>query len=95
MSQNTSSLLDTVAREIGVALERFGVPPEEIERVVRDTLRPGLQRLDLITREEYEHQQTALEETLQRIAALESRVQSLEQQQGTGSPPQDGEANTP
>jgi len=74
MSQSTSSLLDNLAREIGGALGRLGLPPERMEQAVRDAVRPVLERMDLVTREELDRQQEALEATMKRVEELEARL---------------------
>ncbi|MEF8792617.1 accessory factor UbiK family protein [Thiohalorhabdus sp.] len=74
MSQSSSGMLDNLAREIGQALGRLGLPPERIEEAVRDAVRPVLERMDLITREEFEQQQQALEQTRRRVEALEAKL---------------------
>jgi len=74
MSQSSSNLLDNLAREIGEALGRLGLPPERMEQAVRDAVRPVLERMDLITREEFEQQRQALEETQRRLQALEAKL---------------------
>lgn len=75
MSQSSSSgMLDSLAREIGQALGRLGLPPERMEHAVRDAVRPVLERMDLVTREELEQQQRALEDTRRRVEALEAKL---------------------
>ncbi|MFA9459407.1 accessory factor UbiK family protein [Thiohalorhabdus methylotrophus] len=74
MSQSTSGLLDNLAREIGGALGRLGLPPERMEQAVRDAIRPVLDRMDLVTREEFDRQQQDLETTLKRVEQLEAQL---------------------
>ena len=75
MSQSSSSgMLDSLAREIGQALGRLGLPPERMEEAVRDAVRPVLERMDLVTREEFEQQRQALEDTRRRVEALEAKL---------------------
>jgi len=75
MSQSSSQgMLDSLAREIGQALGRLGLPPERMEQAVRDAVRPVLERMDLVTREELEQQQRALEDTRRRVEALEAKL---------------------
>lgn len=75
MSQSSSSgMLDSLAREIGQALGRLGLPPERMEEAVRDAVRPVLERMDLVTREEFEQQRQALEQTRRRVEALEAKL---------------------
>lgn len=75
MSQSSSSgMLDSLAREIGQALGRLGLPPERMEEAVRDAVRPVLERMDLVTRDELEQQQQLLEQTRRRVEALEAKL---------------------
>jgi BMFP domain-containing protein YqiC len=45
----------------------------------RDTLRAGLRRLDLVTRDEFDVQRCVLLRTREKVEALEARVAQLEQ----------------
>ena len=45
----------------------------------RDTLRSGLRKLDLVTRDEFDVQRCVLLRTREKVEALESRVAQLEQ----------------
>jgi BMFP domain-containing protein YqiC len=75
MSQSsTSGMLDSLAREIGQALGRLGLPPERMEQAVRDAIRPVLERMDLVTQEELDQQRQALNETQRRVEALEAKL---------------------
>ena len=74
MSQSSAGLLDSIAREVGQALGRLGLAPERIEQAVRDALHPVFERMDLITREEYDRQQRELEEARHRLARLEQHL---------------------
>ena len=52
----------------------------ELESNFRDVLRNGLDKLDLVTREEFEVQQAVLERTREKLEALVQRLQELEKQ---------------
>ena len=60
------------------------VPPgardarDELAANFRDTLRAGLRRLDLVTREEFDVQRGVLLRTREKIDALEAQVAALE-----------------
>lgn len=45
----------------------------------RDTLRAGMRKLDLVTRDEFDVQRCVLLRTREKVEALESRVAQLEQ----------------
>ena len=71
--------IDDLARRLGDL-----VPPgmkdarADLEQNFRATLRAGLGRLDLVTREEFEVQRAVLLRSREKIEALEQAVQSLE-----------------
>ena len=53
-------------------------PAGDIERNVRAMMTQTFSRMDLITREEFDIQKELLERLLERVAALETRIQTLE-----------------
>ncbi|NHC62397.1 accessory factor UbiK family protein [Paenalcaligenes suwonensis] len=53
-------------------------PAADIEKNVRAMMTQAFSRMDLLTREEFDTQSALLDRALQRIAALEARVQELE-----------------
>lgn len=53
-------------------------PAGDIERNVKAMMAQTFSRLDLITREEFDVQKELLERLLERVAALELRIQTLE-----------------
>lgn len=61
-----------------------GLPPslqaarEDLKSHAERALRSGLQRLDLVSREEFDAQARVLERSRELIAALEARVAELE-----------------
>lgn len=54
-------------------------PAADIEKNVRAMMTQAFSRMDLLTREEFDTQSALLDRALQRIAALEARVQALEE----------------
>ncbi len=72
---NTATL-DELARKIGQAIEAS--PAKDIEKNVKAMLQSGLQRLDLVPREEFEIQAQVLLRTREKLEALEARVAELE-----------------
>ncbi|HEX7917356.1 accessory factor UbiK family protein [Rudaea sp.] len=72
-------LVDLVPPE---ARERLGAPAREamddLSANFKDTLRSGLRRLDLVTREEFDVQRCVLLRTREMVEALEHRVAELE-----------------
>ena len=77
MNQSSRSALDSLASEIGEGLGRLGLPTDRMEQAVREALRPALDRLELVTREELEEQQRQLAETRRRVDELETEVRRL------------------
>ena len=57
-----------------------GLPTAEVEKQVKALLQSALAKLDIVSREEFETQQTVLLRTRERLEALEKRVAELEQQ---------------
>lgn len=53
-------------------------PARDIEKNIRALLSAGLARLDVVTREEFDVQAKLLGRTLEKLAALESRLAELE-----------------
>jgi BMFP domain-containing protein YqiC len=76
---NTATL-DDLARRIGQAIESS--PAKDIEKNVKALLQSGLQRLDLVTRDEFEIQSQVLLRTREKLEALEARVAELEARAG-------------
>ncbi len=68
-------MIDELTRKLGDAL-----PPganqtrEELERRFRSVLTSAFERMNLVSREEFDRQCAVLEETRQRIEALERRL---------------------
>ena len=76
---NTATL-DDLARKIGRAIESS--PAKDIEKNVKALLQSSLQRLELVTREEFEIQAQVLLRTREKVEALEARVAELEARGG-------------
>ncbi|GAB3625750.1 phosphoheptose isomerase [Pandoraea terrae] len=53
-------------------------PAKDIERNVKSLLNQGFNRLDLVTREEFDIQAQVLARTREKLEALEKRVAELE-----------------
>ncbi|GGJ08058.1 accessory factor UbiK family protein [Halopseudomonas pertucinogena] len=56
----------------------LGQPAADLEKQVKALLQSALARLDVVSREEFETQQTVLLRTRERLEALEKRVAELE-----------------
>ena len=55
-------------------------PAQEIEKNVRAMMNQGFQKMDLVTREEFELQTKVLAKTREKLEALEAKVAALEKQ---------------
>ena len=71
--------IDQLARRLAEALPQgLRNMREDLEQNFRGILKTGLVRLDLVTREEFEVQESVLARTRQKLDALEERLASLE-----------------
>lgn len=71
-----AATLDDLARRIGRAIESS--PAQDIEKNIKALLQSGLQRLDLVSREQFEIQAQVLLRSREKLEALETRVAELE-----------------
>jgi BMFP domain-containing protein YqiC len=71
--------IDRLARKLVETLpESLRAMRDEVEQNFRSVLRNGLARLDLVTREEFEVQETILARAREQQARLEERLAALE-----------------
>jgi BMFP domain-containing protein YqiC len=73
-----SKFLDEVSDKIGKAVANS--PAKDVEKNARALLAQGLNKLDLVTREEFDVQAQLLTHTIEKLTALEARVAALEAQ---------------
>lgn len=79
--------LDELSRKLSAAL-----PPgvaslrQDMEQQFQAILRAGLERMDLVTREEFDVQQAVLARTREKLEALSAQVAALEQAQQQSAP---------
>ena len=79
-----SHVLDELSRRLAAA-----VPPgaqalrDDLEKNFNAVLKANLERLDLVTREDFEVQAQVLARTREKLEALERRVAELEQAKNT------------
>lgn len=80
MKQDSGNFsLDDFARRIADSLpENLRGLGEDLQRNLKSTLRAGLERMDLVTREEFDVQQRLLARTREKLEQLEARVAELE-----------------
>ena len=71
--------LDDLSQRLGALLPpSLGEAREDLTRNFRSALQAGLQRLDLVTREEFEVQRLVLRRTREKLEALEQRLADME-----------------
>lgn len=71
--------LDEMARKFTEMLpESVRNAQKDVEKNVKASLSGAFQRMDLVTREEFDVQVALLERTRERLAAMEDRVTALE-----------------
>jgi BMFP domain-containing protein YqiC len=71
-----SKTLDDLAQKLGEVFASS--PAKDAEKNVKAMLQSGLQRLDLVAREDFEIQTRVLARTREKLEALEARVSELE-----------------
>src|SRR5690606_24004522 len=72
-------LMDTVGSQAARLLSsEHGLPVADVEKQLKAMLQSALSRLDVVSREEFQTQQTVLLRTRERLEALEKRVAELE-----------------
>lgn len=73
--ENIESLASKLADSIPAGLMNMR---DELEKNFRNVLRGGLNRLDLVTREEFEVQRAVLSRTREKLEVLEAKLAELE-----------------
>ncbi len=72
--------LDEIVRKISAAIpDDLKTAKQSLEKNVRVAAESVFQRLDLVTREEFDVQSKMLSESQQRVKKLEQRIHELEQ----------------
>ena len=73
--------LDDLARRLSQLMpESLNQFQGDIEKNLKAGLQGVLQKMDLVTREEYEVQTALLERSREKLAALEARIKAIEEQ---------------
>ncbi len=73
---NLQQFLDQVSARISALAS--SQPGQDLERNVRALLDAGLQRLELVPRDEFDTQRRLLDRALEQVHALEARIAALE-----------------
>ena len=71
--------IDELARQLAEAVPKnLRALGQDLERNFRSLLVAGFERMDLVTREEFDLQAAVLERTREKLEALEARIGALE-----------------
>jgi len=71
--------LDDLARQLAQSLpQNLRALGGDLERNFKAMLQSGLERMDLVTREEFDVQSAVLERTREKLEAMEARLADLE-----------------
>ena len=70
-------IADDIAAAIGDTIARLGTVKEDVDKQARAMLANTLDRLDLVTRDEFDVQRELLSRLATRVAALEDRLDAL------------------
>ncbi len=73
IAKNLDSVLPSSARDLR----------DDIQRNIRSVVQASFERMDLVTREEFDVQVAVLERTREQLKALEARVAQIEEQKDT------------
>lgn len=77
--------LDELVRQLmGSIPDSLRAVGDDLENNFRGLLKSGLERMDLVTREEFDLQVAVLERTRMRLEALEVELKRLEDRLGSG-----------
>jgi BMFP domain-containing protein YqiC len=76
--------LDQLAKQLADAVPRnLRALGEDLEKNFRSLLQSGFDRMDLVTREEFDLQAAVLERTREKLDRIEQRLSALEQASGS------------
>ena len=81
------SIADEIAAGIGDALARLGSVKEDVDKQIRAVIANALDKLDIVTRDEYEVQQALVNRLASQVDALEQRLSALEVKQAVDDEP--------
>jgi BMFP domain-containing protein YqiC len=71
--------LDELARQLAESVPKnLRALGEDLEKNFKSLLSAGFERMDLVTREEFDLQTAVLERTREKLEALEARIRALE-----------------
>jgi BMFP domain-containing protein YqiC len=92
MSKESSGLsLDELARQLAESVpENLRSMGDELQRNFKALLQTGLDRMDLVTREEFDVQAAVLARTREKLDELEARLDELEKEPAAPPRPNSG-----
>jgi len=77
--KSTRFSLDELARQLAESVpQNLKVLGEDLERNFKSLLHAGLERMELVTREEFDLQAAVLERTREKLETMEARLAELE-----------------
>ena len=77
--KSTRGSLDELARQLAESVpQNLKVLKQDLERNFRSLLQSGLERMELVSRDEFDVQRAVLERTREKLEALEQRLAELE-----------------
>ncbi|HLF11860.1 MAG TPA: accessory factor UbiK family protein [Gammaproteobacteria bacterium] len=77
--KSTRFSLDELARQLAESVpQNLKVLGEDLERNFKSLLHAGLERMELVTREEFDLQAAVLERTREKLETMEERLAELE-----------------
>ena len=79
IAMNEESVDDIASKLAEAVPEGLRAVRDDLEQNFRSVLRSSLNKLDLVTREEFEVQRAVLARTRDKLAALEAKLKELEQ----------------
>ncbi len=74
--QKMQTIANDMQTKVGDAIRQS--PAKDVEKNVRSLMTQGFQKLDLVTREEFDLQTQVLAKTRAKLEALEAKVSALE-----------------
>jgi ubiquinone biosynthesis accessory factor UbiK len=78
-NKSTRFSLDELARQLAASVpDNLKVLGHDLERNFKTLLQAGLERMELVTREEFDLQRAVLERTRGKLEAMEGRLAELE-----------------
>ena len=78
-----TKVIDEISRRVEELIAN--TPVEDVQKNLRALMSGWFTRLDLVTREEFDVQQSVLQRTREKLSQMEARVADLERMLGSGN----------